>query len=397
MINQRSLFLQYLAQTSPSPLLLEIIKAEGVYLYDNNGKSYLDFTSGISVSSLGHGNEEVKKAIHNQTEKYLHLMVYGEIIQSPQIQLAQLLSEISPYKENTSVFYTNSGSEAIEGAMKLAKRVTGRTEIVSLQNSYHGSTHGAMSLSADTYYTDFYRPLLPGIHRMRQNNFEDLSLITEKTACVIIEPIMGEAGYIPAEQDWLIAVANRCKTYGALLVFDEIQSGLGRSGTIFGFEHYQIVPDIFVLAKAFGAGLPLGAFVSTKKLMHSLSNFPILGHITTYGGNPLCCAAAYAGLLFNIKNNLTKKAKDKEHVIRKMLSHPMYAKISGKGLMLAVELDDQETCFKIVQKSLDKGLLIDWFLYAPHKLRIAPPLIITDEEIQFACNTLNQIADEIKA
>ncbi|MBX2985225.1 MAG: aspartate aminotransferase family protein [Bacteroidia bacterium] len=395
MISHKTLFLNLLAQTTPAPLLLEIERAKGVYLYDKEGKTYIDLISGISVSSLGHGNPSVLKAIEEQSKKYLHLMVYGEIVQSPQVMLAQKLSEYLQFKEDTSIYYTNSGSEAIEGAMKLAKRATGRPEFIALKNAYHGSTHGSISLSADSYYTDFYRPLLPQTRRIRQNNFDDLQYITNTTAGVFVETIMGEAGYIPAQIEWMQALRKKCDETGALLILDEVQCGMGRSGTLFAFEPYQIIPDILVLAKAFGAGMPLGAFIANKKIMSVLSNNPILGHISTFGGHPVSCAAALAGLDEITKNKLWENAIKIESLFKKHLTHHALMKISGKGAMLSIELPNQEKCFEFVGKCIENGVLIDWFLYAPNKVRLSPPLILDEKETIKATDIMNSVANTI--
>jgi acetylornithine/N-succinyldiaminopimelate aminotransferase len=393
-LNKKSLFLKHIAQTSPNPLMFEIEKAEGIYLYDKSGKKYLDLISGIGVSNLGHGNADVINAIKKQSDHYLHLMVYGEFIQSPQVELATKLCELFP--ENlSSVYYVNSGSEAIEGAMKLSKRFTGRHEIIALQNAYHGSTHGPLSLSSNTYFTDKYAPLLPGIRKIRQNNFEDLSYITNQTAGVFIETIMGEAGYLPPDIKWLKAVKYQCEQTGALLVFDEIQCGMGRTGKLFAFEHYRVIPDILVLAKAFGAGMPIGAFISSKNMMQTLSNNPILGHITTFGGHPVCAAAAYAGLNFMCENKLWEKANQIEYLFRKHLSAQYFPEISGKGAMLALKFKNEELNFRFISKCIEQGLLLDWFLYASDKTRLAPPLIISENQIMEVCEMMNNIAKQI--
>lgn len=396
MLSIKSLFLSHLAQTTKAPLMLHITHAKGVYLYDNNGRSYLDLISGISVSTLGHGNTEVIKAIQTQSELYLHLMVYGEFIQNPQVKLAEKLVKHLPFGKDGSVYFTNSGSEAIEGAMKLAKRVTGKSDFVALENAYHGSTHGAISLSADPYYTNAYRPLLPGIKRMRLNSWEDLALINKYTAAVVIETIMGEAGYLVPEKEWIQKVSEICKENCALLISDEIQCGMGRTGSLFAFEDFEIIPDIIVLAKAFGAGMPLGCFTAPKKLMDTLSENPILGHITTFGGHPVSCAAALAGFDFLIQHKLWERALVLEQIFRKNLTHPAFAEISGKGMMLGIDLKTQEKCFKLVSACVENGLITDWFLYAPHKLRLAPPLILSDKEALLACDILNKLAYEIE-
>jgi len=395
MLTTRSLFLSHLAQTSSAPLMLEITHAQNATLFAADGTSYLDLISGISVSTLGHGNPKVIDAIKNQADKYLHLMVYGEIIQSPQVDLAARLAPLLPFREESNIFYTNSGSEAIEGAMKLAKRYTKRSEMIGMENAYHGSTHGPLSLSSDPYYADFYRPLLPDTKRIRQNNWDDLSLITHRTAAVFLETIMGEAGYLPPDPEWIKAIRQQCTNVGALLVLDEIQCGMGRTGSLFAFEQYACEPDILVLAKAFGAGMPLAAFIAPQKIMKSLSQNPVLGHITTFGGHPVSCAAALAGLNEIIEQKLWERAPIIEAQFRQQLRHPLLQNISGKGAMLAIALDSNETALKFVQLAIQKGILTDWFLYAPQKIRLSPPLILSETEITHACHVFNQIADEL--
>lgn len=396
MLSTKTLFQTFLAQTSTAPLMLEITHAKDATLYAADGKTYLDLISGISVSTLGHGNDKVLEAIKNQADRYLHLMVYGELVQSPQVELATFISTLLPFQNETNVFFTNSGSEAIEGAMKLAKRATKRSELIAIENAYHGSTHGPLSLSADPYYSDFYRPLLPDTKRIRHNHFEDLQLITNRTAAVFVETIMGEAGYIPPNPLWLSELKNQCQKMGALLVLDEIQCGMGRTGSMFAFEPYNCIPDILVLAKAFGAGMPLGAFIAPQKLMKSLSQNPILGHITTFGGHPVSCAAALAGIKEITRLELWKRAIEIENKFKTNLRHPSLQKISGKGAMLAIELESVEISMQFVQKALQKGILTDWFLYAPNKIRLSPPLILTDKEIQYTCQMFDLIAQELE-
>lgn len=391
MISNRQLFLLHQAQTSHYPLMLEIEKAEGVYLFDVNGKKYLDLISGISVSSLGHGNERVKNAIKHQLDQYMHLMVYGEFIQSPQVKLAKKLTDLLPSNLN-SVYLVNSGAEATDGALKLAKRFTGRYEIIACKNAYHGSTHAALSLNSHEYFKNAYRPLLPGISFIEFNNIDTLSLINDNTACVIIEPVQGEAGYIPSELQFLEQLRKKCDEHGTLLIFDEIQSGMGRTGKMFAFEHYDIVPDILLLGKALGAGMPVGAFVSSQKIMTELADNPYLGHITTFGGHPVIAAAALAGIEELLDKNMIDEVADKEKLFRELLIHPAIKKISGKGLMLAIEFDQAEGGINFNKKLIDAciadGLITDWFLFAPHCLRIAPPLIITEEQIKWSCNII---------
>lgn len=385
MNSTRQLFLQHQAQTSPFPLLLEIARAEGMYLYDTTGKKYLDFISGISVSSLGHGNVAVKNAIKEQVDKYMHLMVYGEFVQEPQALLAQKLTSLLPLDIN-SVYFVNSGAEAVDGAMKLAKRFTGRAKVLACKNAYHGSTHAALSLNSHEEYKQNFRPLLPAVDFIEFNNEESLSLINEEVACIFAEPIQGEAGYIPATQSFLEALRNRCNQTGALLIFDEIQSGMGRSGKLFAFEHYGINPDILLLGKALGAGMPIGAFLSSNEIMKCLTDNPVLGHITTFGGHPVVCAAALAGLNELLEKKFVDGVQRKEFLIRNALqAHPAIRQISGKGLMLSLEMESFEKCLNVVQRCIGDGLIVDWFLFAQNRLRLAPPLIAEDNEIKAAC------------
>ncbi|MES2396933.1 MAG: aspartate aminotransferase family protein [Bacteroidota bacterium] len=387
MLTQRQLFFNHLAQTSETPLALEIEKAEGIYLTDVSGKRYMDLISGISVSNVGHRHPKVLAAIHHQLEKYMHLMVYGEFIQSPQVQLAKLLSDHLP--ENlSSVYFVNSGSEAIEGAMKLAKRFTGRTEIISFKNAYHGSTHGSLSIMGNEEFKNAFRPLLPDIRHIEYNNISDLKQITTHTACVIIETIQGEAGAIVPQNDFLKLLKKRCNEVGALLVADEIQCGFGRTGKLFAFEHYDFIPDILCLAKGMGGGMPIGAFISSKEIMHSLTNNPHLGHITTFGGHPVSCAASAATLTILLEEKLIEQVETKEKLFRSLLKHPKIKSINGKGLLLAVEFESYELNKKIIDKCIEKGVITDWFLFNSHSMRIAPPLTITEEEITNACEII---------
>ncbi len=395
MITYKYLFQQYVAQTSPNPLLIHINKAKGVYLYSYEGKKYIDLISGIGVSSVGHGNPKVISAIRKQLRRYLHVMVYGEMVQTPQVDLSVYLSKVLPYKEDTSVFFTNSGSEAVEGAIKLAKRYTGNHEMISLHHAYHGSTHGALSISADSEYSQRYYPLLPGVRRIRLNHMEDLVHIKESTAAVFVETIMGEAGYLCPDKDWLLQLRKTCDDTKTLLVLDEIQCGMGRTGTLFAFEHYGIEPDILLLSKAFGSGMPLGCFIAKKKIMQTLSYSPILGNISTFGGHPLSCSAALAGLKYIIKHQLWENALSLEKVFRERLTHPKIKSISGMGLMLALELENRDSCFKLVDFCIQHGVLTDWFLYAPHKLRIAPPLIMSKKQAHKVCNVLLEGLDTL--
>ena len=380
MLTNRQLFLSHQAQTTNFPLMLEVSKAEGVFLYDSTGKKYLDFISGISVSSLGHGNEAVKTAIKNQVDKYLHLMVYGEFIQEPTALLAKKITDYLP-KNLDCVYLVNSGAEATDGALKLAKRVTNKSKIIACKNAYHGSTHAALSLNSNEYYTQPYRPLLPDVEFIEFNNIESLKIIDKQTACVIIETIQGEAGYIEPTIEFLSALQQKCKENCALLIFDEIQAGIGKTGKMFAFEHWNIVPDVLLLGKALGAGMPIGAFITSKKMMHVFTDNPILGHITTFGGHAVAAAAALAGLIEIENLDLINQIEDKEIFIRENLIHPKIKEIRGKGLMLAAQLDNFEQTLKLCQLCLVDGLIIDWFLYANNSIRIVPPLTITKNEL----------------
>ena len=387
MLTQRQLFFQHLAQTSEAPLALEIEKAEGIYLFDKNGKSYIDLISGISVSNTGHRHPKVVAAIKKQLDNYMHLMVYGEYIQTPQVRLATMLSEILPESLN-STYFVNSGSEATEGALKLAKRYTGRGEIIAFKNAYHGSTHGSLSVMGNEYFKQAFRPLLPDIRFIEYNNQNDLNIISKKTACVIAESVQGEAGVIVPDIAYMKALREKCSDNGALLILDEVQTGLGRTGKMFGFENYEIVPDIITLAKGFGGGMPLGAFVSSKKIMDSLSNNPVLGHITTFGGHPVSCAAAIANIEVIKKEKLIEQVAKKENLFHKHLAHSSVKSIRSKGLLIAVEFADEKTNMEVIKKCIEKGVITDWFLFSSNCMRIAPPLIISNDEIKKACEII---------
>lgn len=394
MITQRHLFFNYVAQTSETPLALEIEKADGIYLTDVNGKQYIDLISGISVSNVGHRHPKVLSAIKNQLDKYMHLMVYGEYIQSPQVQLATLLTSLLP-KKLSSVYFVNSGSEAIEGAMKLAKRYTGRTEIVYFKDAYHGSTQGSLSIIGNEEFKQAFRPLLPDTRQIRFNNIEDLTKITERTACVIVETIQGEAGAIVPEGDFLKQLRTRCNETGALLIADEIQCGFGRTGKLFAFEHFGFIPDIICMAKGMGGGMPIGAFVSSGEIMKTLTNNPILGHITTFGGHPVCCAASLAVLTVLMEENLMEQVEAKEILFRKLLNHPKIKSIKGKGLLLSLEFDSYALNKVIIDKCIENGVIVDWFLFNSNSMRIAPPLTISEEEITKACTVILKSIESI--
>jgi len=384
----RQLFLNHVAQVSPKPMDLEIVRAQGVYLYDIHHKSYIDFISGISVSNVGHCHPNVVKAIQHQAETYMHLMVYGEYVQAPQIQLAKALTDLLPPTLN-SVFYTNSGTEATEGALKLAKRVTGKTEIICFQDSYHGSTQGALSVMGNEEFKQAFRPLLPDVKILPYNAIDEVNKhITHKTAAVILEPIQSETGYTVASTAFLQAIRNKCTEVGALFILDEIQNGFGRSGTFFAFEQTPVVPDILLLAKGMGGGLPIGCFISNQTLLNEFTYNPVLGNINTFGGNAVCCAASLACLQTIIQDNLVLDIERKSALIKSLLKHPAIKVIKGKGFMLSIDFEDTDLNFKIIDHCVKNGLIVDWFLFNTHAMRIAPPLIITDDEIKKACEII---------
>lgn len=387
MLSQRQLFLEHQAQTTDFPLMLEIERAEGIYMYGSAGQRYIDLISGIGVSNIGHRHPAVIKAIHEQTEKYLHLMVYGEFIQTPQTALAKALSETLPPSLSSS-YFVNSGSEAIEGAIKLAKRFTGRMEIISCVNAYHGSSHGALSIGGNEVFKRAYRPLLPGIKNFRFGDIEDLSLITEATAAVVVETVQGEAGIRMADITYFKALRKACTEKGALLVLDEIQCGFGRTGKFWAFEHYDISPDILVSAKGMGGGMPIGAFIASKEIMGCLKNNPILGHITTFGGHPVSAAASLATLQVLVEGGLINSVETKAALFKKLLVHPKIKEIRNKGLMMAVEFKDFGILKPIIDKAIALGVVTDWFLFCDNSMRIAPPLTITDQQIEEACKII---------
>jgi acetylornithine/succinyldiaminopimelate/putrescine aminotransferase len=391
----RDLFLRHIAQTSPTPIGLEIVKSEGCYMWDKEGKKYLDLISGFSVMNMGHSNPAVIDAITKQINQYMHLMVYGEIIESPQVAYAKKLTEYLPGSLDC-VYFTNSGTEATEGAMKLAKRYTNRTEIIAFNNSYHGSTQGALSIMGDEYWRNAYRPLLPGIFHLEFNSNEVMNCITERTACIIMEVVQAEAGVIAPNKDWLKAIRKKCDETGTLLVFDEIQTGFGRTGSLWAFEQYGVIPDILMLGKALGGGLPLGAFISSQEIMHSLTNNPVLGHISTFAGHPVSCAAGLAAfneLLFAFsklkKNNETFDSTLSSVIyhlssqVNSFIKHPSIKAVRNAGLLMAVEFADADTCIKVCHACIANGIITDWFLFAPNGMRVAPPLIMGEEELSF--------------
>lgn len=394
--NLRQLFLEHVGQTSDYPMMLEVERAEGVYLYGPNGKRWIDLISGVSVSAVGHGNPAVIEAICSQARDYLHLMVYGEAIEAPQVRYAQRIASLLPDPLD-SVYFVNSGSEAVEGALKLAKRYTGRTEMIYYKNAYHGSTHGSLSVMGGETFRNAFRPLLPDTRQIRFNEPDDLQYITSRTACVIIEPVQGEGGIIPVRRDYLQALRDRCNETGTLLIYDEIQTGLGRTGTLYFFQRYGIVPDILCTAKAFGGGMPLGAFIASKRVMDVLKTNPVLGHITTFGGHPVCCAAGLAALEYTLSEGLMEQAESKGALYEKLLGdHLLVREIRRVGLLMAIEFGDAELTARIVWDAIEAGLMTEWFMFHETAMRIAPPLTITPAEIEESCTILRKVLDRVK-
>lgn len=392
MPSQRQLFLNHVAQTSEFPLMLEILHAEGVFMYDIEGKAYLDLISGIGVSNVGHRHPNVVNAIKEQVDKHLHVMVYGEFVQSPQTQLAQaLVKTLDASLDN--VYFVNSGSEAVEGAIKLAKRYNGRSEIFSCSNAYHGSTQGALSLAGDETLKSKFRPLLPDHKQIPFGDVGALEEISDRTAAIIIEPIQGEAGVRQADKAYFNTLREKCNTTGTLLIMDEIQTGFGRTGRFWAHEHYGVLPDILVCAKGMGGGMPIGAFIASKDIMHCLTNAPVLGHITTFGGHPVCCAAGLATLNTILEENLMSGIPEKEALFHQLLQHSAIQEVRSMGLMAAVEFESFELLQTILQNLLDLGVLSDWFLFCDNSMRIAPPLTITQDEIKMACKKILQAID----
>ncbi len=392
-MTNRQIFLNHIGQTSTAPLALEIIKAEGCKLYDADGKEYLDLIGGISVCNVGHGNKKVIGAINKQMNDYLHVMVNGELVLSPQTNYAKLLIDHLPASLN-SVFFTASGTEATEGAMKLAKRYSGRTQIAAFNNSYHGSTQGSLSIIGSEYWRNAFRPLLPDVLHLNFNSFESLEQITELTACVFAETIQAEAGVIVPDKKWMKALRKKCDDTGTLLVLDEIQCSFGRNGTLWAFEQFDIVPDILLLGKALGGGMPLGAFIADKKMMDCFTNNPVLGHINTFGGHPVCCAAGFAAFQFLLENKIVETVFEKEKIFLENLHSKKIKNIRSKGLMIALEFESFEINKKIIDALIDKGIFTDWFLFAPNYLRIVPPLTISEEEIRWACGVIDKAVEK---
>lgn len=392
MISNRALFLKNLAQTTDFPLMIEIEKAEGIYMYGQNGQKYIDLIAGIGVSNVGHRHPKVIEAAKDQLDKYLHLMVYGEYVQTPQVKLAEALVKTLP-EPLDSVYLVNSGSEATEGAIKLAKRYTGKPHIVSCHNAYHGSSQGALSAGGNEIFKQNYRPLIPGHRTIRFNEIEDIRQINGQTAAVIIETVQGEAGVRIATPEYFAALSARCKEYGTLLILDEIQTGFGRTGTFWAFEQYGIVPDILLSAKGMGGGMPIGCFISSKAVMDVLKENPILGHISTFGGHPVSAAAARATIDVLLSEKLIDQVDAKALLFREYLVHPKIKSIRNKGLMMAVEFESFEVLKPIIDRAIEQGVVTDWFLFCDNSMRMAPPLTITGEEIKMACNIILQAID----
>ncbi len=386
-MTNRQLFLNHIAQTSPAPIAIEMVKAQGVKMWDADGKEYIDLIAGFSVANIGHSHPKVIDAVKEQVEKYMHLIVYGEFIEIPQVSYAKLLTDHLPETLN-SVYFTNSGAEATEGALKLAKRATGRSKIIAFHKAYHGSTQGALSVMGDEYWRNAFRPLLPDVYHLDYGNDEALEIIDSNTACVIVETVQAESGVNKPSKEWLTALREKCDEHCSLLIFDEIQAGFGRTGSLWAFEQFNVVPDILLLGKALGGGMPLGAFIADKKLMNTLTNNPVLGHITTFGGHPVSCAAGKVALEVLLENNWIDEVKHKEQLFLQYLKHEQIKAIRSAGLWLAVEFESFDFCKAVIDKCIEKGIITDWFLFAPNCLRIAPPLIITEEEIRQVCNII---------
>ena len=392
MSSAKDIFKKHQAQTFPFPSCLEIASAKGSYIYDVNGKAYLDFIAGVSANTLGHSNPIITNAVKQQLDKYTHVMVYGEYVQSPQYKLAKLLADNLPENLSTT-YFTNSGAEAIEGAMKLAKRATGRPEIISCKDSYHGSTQGALSIMGNEEHKAKYRPLLPSCNQIIYNDVDSIVNITKQTAAVVIEPIQGGTGFVTPSNNFLQKVREKCNETQTLLIFDEIQTCFGRLGTLFGFEKYDVIPDILCIAKGMGGGMPIGAFIASWELMNLLTFEPKLGHITTFGGHPINCAASLATLEHLLAANVMQKVDEKEQLFRLHLKHPKIKEIRGKGLMLAIEFEDEELAKKVVEQSLENGLILFYFLFTKTAIRITPPLNISEKELIKGCKIIKAILE----
>ena len=394
----RKQFLRHVAQTSPAPQLIEVARAEGVFFFTPEGKPYYDLVSGVSVNNVGHGNRAVVEAVQRQAADYMHIMVYGEMVERPQVEFARLLAESLPEPLDT-VYFLNSGAEAVEGALKLAKRYTHRTEMISMRRAYHGSTHGAMSMMGEPEgeeWKNAFRPLLPDTKAINFNSFDDLEQITQRTACVLCEPVQGEAGVIVPQEGYLQALRKRCDEVGALLIFDEIQVGMGRAGEMFAMQKYGVTPDIVCLAKALGGGMPLGAFVSSQKIMSTLTHDPVLGHITTFGGHPVCCAAGLAAMKFLQENKVVEDVERKGAMFEELLcDHPTVKEIRRAGLLMAVELGEAAKLYRLIDIFIEEGIMSDWFLYCDTAFRISPPLVISDDEIRDSVRIIRNCLDKL--
>ena len=394
----RKQFLEHIGQTSPSPMLVEVARAEGSFFYTPEGKRYFDLVAGVSVSNVGHANPEVVKAVQQQAADYMHVMVYGEMVERPQVEYATRLAELLP--ENIDcVYFVNSGAEAVEVALKLAKRYTGRTELISMRRAYHGSTHGAMSMMGTPEGEEWkaeFRPLLPDVKSINFNSFEDLEQITERTAGVLCEVVQGEAGVRLPNPEWLKALRQRCTDMGALLIFDEIQTGMGRTGKMFASTKYNITPDVICLAKAFGGGMPLGGVASNKRILDSFTHNPVLGHITTFGGHPVCCAAGLAALNYLVSNNIVEHVEHKGQLFEERLkNHSRILEIRRSGLLLALELGKAEYLYRLMEIFKEEGIMSDWFLYCDTAFRISPPLTISEAEIEECCEIIKRSLDRL--
>lgn len=394
----RKQFLAHVAQTSPSPMLVEVARAEGSFFYTPEGKRYYDLVAGVSVSNVGHANPAVVRAVQEQAARYMHVMVYGELVETPQVEYAARIASLLP-DPLESVYFVNSGAEAVEGALKLAKRYTGRTELISMRRAYHGSTHGAMSVMGTPEGEEWkgaFRPLLPDVQAIEFNDFDSLASITERTACVLTEPVQGEAGVRPPQPGYLEALRRRCDEVGALLVFDEIQTGLGRTGELFAMQKYGVVPDIVCLAKAFGGGMPLGAFIARHEIMDTLQSNPTLGHITTFGGHPVCCAAGLAALEYLLDHHVVEQVEAKGALYEELLQgHPAVREIRRSGLLLAVELGSSERLYRIMELFKQAGIMSDWFLFCDTAFRISPPLTISEEEVRDSARIILECLDRL--
>jgi len=386
-MTNRQLFLQHVAQTSQTPIGIEMVKAAGIHLWDTDGKKYVDLISGFSVCNIGHSHPKVVKAVQEQAAEYMHLIVYGEFIESPQTAYAKFLTDHLPATLNC-VYFTNSGAEATEGAMKLAKRVTGRSKIIAFNRSYHGSTQGALSVMGDEYWRNAFRPLLPDVYHYDYNNEDAINAIDSQTACVILETVQAESGITTPSKEWLQTIRKKCDEHCVLLILDEIQSGFGRTGTRWAFEQFDIVPDILLLGKALGGGMPLGAFIASQKMMNTLTHDPVLGHISTFGGHPVSCAAGKAALEVLLDGNFIAEVKRKEKILIDHLIHPAIISKNSFGLWMSLQFASDEINRAVIHQCIQNGLITDWFLFAPDRLRIAPPLIISDEEIKEVCSTI---------